>query len=1460
MAGTLIDCTFSGNSASVVGGGLYGGLNSGTTLTDCTISGNSAGKGGGLYNTISTVTLGNTIVAGNTASSSGPDVLGTFSSQGNNLIGETDGSSGWVGSDLTGTIASPLDPLLAPLAYYGGPTETMPLLPGSPAIGAGNIALIPGGITTDERGYARIESSTVDIGAYEGQAIPLVVTTAAQGIGCPLGTLDLRGAIDLANILPGANTITFDPTFFSGAQTITLTGSQLTLSNTTGTQTITGPAAGVTVSGGGLSRVFEVEANVTASISGLTISGGNTAGHGGGMYNDGGMTTLTDCTVSGNTAFNGGGVYSIGGSAMLTLTDCTVSGNTADYDGGLVNNAGTARLTNCTVSDNFASNNGGGVGNTGTTTLTDCTVSANSAGGDGGGMFNLGAAVLTLTNCTVSGNSASEGGGATWSNGAAALTDCTVSGNSGQVGGGLYIRGGTTALTDCTVSGNSATDGGGLDCNASAKATIANTIVAGNTTTTSAPDVSGAFTSGGHNVIGATNGSTGWVGSDLTGTGASPLDPLLSPLGNYGGPTPTMALLPGSPAISNGIVIDYPGTSTPISIDERGMPRGSLVDIGAVQCSLVVESPAGSVDTSTAGLTLPGAVLLANQFAGSAITFDPAFFGTHKSITLSAQLELSNAALATSITGPAAGVEVSGGGTTRVFQVDGNVTAALSGLTISGGSTTGYGGGLYNDGGGVTLSSVTISSNVAGKGGGLFNTGRGTIGITSCSITGNSAANGAGLYNDYGTATLTGVTISSNIAGKGGGLFNTGRGTIGITSCSITGNSATKGGGLYNYQGTTSLNGGTVSGNSGASGGGLFNTGRGTIGITSCSITGNSATSAGGGLYNYQGAVTFNGGTVSGNTGASGGGLFNTGRGTIGVTGCSVTDNSATSGGGGIYNDGGMVTLTGVTVSGNIAGKGGGVFNTGRGTIGITSCTVGDNSAGSGGGLYNYDAAANLDATTIGGNSAASGGGIDNMAGGSATLEDTIVATNTGTGGSASDIGGDSSSGVVGTYDLVGTGSAGGIAGGTGDIVLSSLSNLGLASLGNYGGSAATMPLLPGSAAIDSGTTIPGVSTDQRGLPPSSPTPDIGAVSEPGIHLLGGRRQHSPGRAHRRSIYESAGGRRHPDQSYRARGGWSRDLHRQSGPERRLGHPLLGDCDHWIERNRRGHRHGQSHRRPLHGHRDGRWGLAHDRFPFEEPHQTRLLGSHQSDHVRPLERDPFRHSGERHANSGWRKRRGHVRWSHTASLDRLDRGILRDVQHRRPPRCGLSLSGQLCVYERRDLRLGKHDDPARGHAGHAHDHLGQPRWYHLWHRNLGQTARCGGGLDGGRSEWSGLGVVQLHAGRRQRHLRRRPDPLRDFHAHGHVRLQRRVRLGDDQCRQGDTQDRLGEPRRDHLRHRAFGDPARCDIVVDGGGRRRKCSGNIHLQPGRGNRPFRRHGRDALRVVYPHGHDRLQRRV
>src|SRR5262249_28539822 len=150
-------------------------------------------------------------------------------------------------------------------------------------------------------------------------------------------------------------TITFDKAVFKAPQTITLdpTLGQLELSDTSGKTTITGPTKGVTVDGGGASRVFQIDELVTASVSGLTITGGNAGYDYGGGLNNLGMLTLTNCTVSGNSAVAGGGLAS--GSyflreASITLINCTVSGNSAGFfGGGLLSFFGTTTLTNCTV-------------------------------------------------------------------------------------------------------------------------------------------------------------------------------------------------------------------------------------------------------------------------------------------------------------------------------------------------------------------------------------------------------------------------------------------------------------------------------------------------------------------------------------------------------------------------------------------------------------------------------------------------------------------------------------------------------------------------------------------------------------------------------------------------------------------------------------------------------------------------------------------------------------------------------------------------------------------------------------------------------------------------------------------------------------------------------------------------------------------------------------------------------
>ena len=278
--------TLSGDTATNKGGGLY---NDGTaTLINCTLSGNSATTGGGVANYSgnygsAALQLTNTIVAGN----SGGDVSGA-QPEGNNLIGG--------------------NPFLSPLGDYGGPTFTMALLPGSPAIGAGTTD--PGIPTTDERGQPR--GSSVDIGAFQSQGGPLLVDTTAGGVGSAPGQLSLPQAVKLADALNDSDTIEFDPSVFASPQTITLSDGPLVLAP--GVTTITGPGANLlSISGNDVSRVFDISGS--AFISGLTITAGS-ADDGGGLRERGGNVSLTACTVSGNAAtVQGGGLYNDDGAS-----------------------------------------------------------------------------------------------------------------------------------------------------------------------------------------------------------------------------------------------------------------------------------------------------------------------------------------------------------------------------------------------------------------------------------------------------------------------------------------------------------------------------------------------------------------------------------------------------------------------------------------------------------------------------------------------------------------------------------------------------------------------------------------------------------------------------------------------------------------------------------------------------------------------------------------------------------------------------------------------------------------------------------------------------------------------------------------------------------------------------------------------------------------------------------------
>src|SRR5262249_5653084 len=116
-----------------------------------------------------------------------------------------------------GGVFSTADPQLGPLQDNGGPTLTMAITPASPAYNQGDLAAVPLGVSSDQRGepFVRSADGAIDIGAYEGQSLSLVVGTtddADDGDYRP-GHLSLREAVRLANGNPGADVITFGGVF-----------------------------------------------------------------------------------------------------------------------------------------------------------------------------------------------------------------------------------------------------------------------------------------------------------------------------------------------------------------------------------------------------------------------------------------------------------------------------------------------------------------------------------------------------------------------------------------------------------------------------------------------------------------------------------------------------------------------------------------------------------------------------------------------------------------------------------------------------------------------------------------------------------------------------------------------------------------------------------------------------------------------------------------------------------------------------------------------------------------------------------------------------------------------------------------------------------------------------------------------------------------------------------------------
>ena len=552
------------------------------------------------------------------------------------------------------------------------------------------------------------------------------ITTAGP---VPDGTLTLREAITAANTdaaygdAPagtGADLITFAPS---------VTRIQLTLGElpVSGTLSVSG-AVEVGPQLDMRSRIFVTDATASLSLASLTLRDGYTlSDNGGALFLAGGSTaTIAGVTFQRNRAVDGGGVY-VSAEASLTFEGGAL------FDGNRATGSGAA-------------NGGGGIYTAGdvsgdaTTSVVFDENRATVGSGSGGGVLVAPTGTFNATLPPVADLSATDrdaAKGAGW----------TFTGNrAARAGGGIEVQdGGSVELALVMLTGNvagpSPGNGGAIHITGAGSVTLTTSTVSGNT----------AFSEGG----GLWNSAT--------------------------------------------------GTMTINDVDfTNNVARGAAADNGG-----------GALFSDGGATAVTGGSMSGNSAIGSAGSGGAVFANGASSFSLDGVTITNNTAVRAG-----GGVEVVGGTLNMIGgQLNGNTT----------GNSPGNGGGLHITGDGdVSVVGANVVNNTArNEGGGLWNSGAGTLFVTGVTVDGNSviSGNGGGVYQqagESGTTTITSSTLSNNVASAfGGGLFAEG-GTVLVSNSTLSGNAAIRGAGGAAEDAMVSFASSTIAANTSSGRGGGF--------------------------------------------------------------------------------------------------------------------------------------------------------------------------------------------------------------------------------------------------------------------------------------------------------------------------------------------------------------------------------------------------------------------------------------------------------------------------------------------------------------------------------------------------------------------------------------------------------------------------------------------------------------
>ena len=427
----------------------------------------------------------------------------------------------------------------------------------------------------------------------------------------PDGPGSLRDAINQANATSGPDRVLFQSGLTGAIDLNDSPGFGYTGQiEITDSVDILGPGAGqLAVSGNAESRIFYIdsaqEGPISVVIDGLQIRQGNIKYDeqgppvGGDIFNAGENLTISNSVVRTGVAVFGGGIFNDGG---LVISDSTLSGNAAGVLGGAILSTsygtdGGAIITGSTISNNSAANQ----------IPFFFSPNLREAGDQkygGGGVFSDGD--LIVLNSTLAGNSTAGQGGAILfgqdgpSDGELTVQSATISGNGAGAGGGIYSY---EYIEDEVPARRAPGD-----------VTIGNSIVAGNEAddTQFGHDLGGGPFAVGFSLIGDEGGTT--INPTTADSNIFGVDPLLGALAQNGGPTRTMRLNPGSPALDAGrtpanLVGDQRHEDRPVDLRSRANAAGGDgADMGAYerQAAPIVPPPPPTGSCQGVDATLSG--------------------------------------------------------------------------------------------------------------------------------------------------------------------------------------------------------------------------------------------------------------------------------------------------------------------------------------------------------------------------------------------------------------------------------------------------------------------------------------------------------------------------------------------------------------------------------------------------------------------------------------------------------------------------------------------------------------------------------------------------------------------------------------------------------------------------------------------------------------------------------------